>query len=75
MNYSRLPNSSTLIFKSWMIPRNVLRFNSPLCMGITTHADPTPTTSFRTEQADSHFPIRSCESFGLRSEKSLFSLS
>jgi|HubBroStandDraft_4_1064222.scaffolds.fasta_scaffold210159_2 hypothetical protein len=27
MNYSRLANSSTLIFKSWMIPRNVLRFD------------------------------------------------
>jgi hypothetical protein len=38
MHYSKFTNSSTLTFKSWMIPRNVLRFNSPLWMGITTRA-------------------------------------
>jgi len=36
IGYTRFANSSTVIFKSWMIPRNVFRFNSPLCMGITT---------------------------------------
>jgi hypothetical protein len=32
------------------------------------HAHP----SFRTEQADFFFPLRSCEAVGLRREKSLF---
>jgi hypothetical protein len=38
-------------------------------------APPTPPPSFRTEQADFFFRIRSCECVGLRSEKSLFLLS
>src|SRR6266478_2271456 len=34
--------------------------------------DPPPPPSFRAEQADFFFPLRSCEAVGLRREKSLF---
>src|SRR5712692_5185149 len=41
---------------------------------LATPSSRPPAPSFRTEQADFFFPLRSCEAVGLRREKSLFSL-